>query len=384
MRIESLVNFYDNCAVPTAISNPIPFNPAFKASLNEQVNSIDIYWKSQDYISQKQAEMLKKAGNEQLQNNQNKKAIQLYKRAIELKPDYADAYFNLAKAYNSDGNKKNAISTYEELLKISPNDVEALTNLGECYNETNNPIEARKCYQKALDIDPKYDLANRSIKEIDNKLLAKTDPKAANEKLQQQSSETLSKALNLVMTYAPESITKDLGDIKLQFGETNSMSGHANIAQYENDKKSITVTNKYIWASPEVIAAYITHEAIHAKDRDPYSSIKEEQDAYRESVKFWLTHNNGIKDPEMDYASSLYLINPANLDEKVKEVYSTRDSSIPQYSPNHGLAAYGLEKNPDESIFNKIKNFFSDLFSKSPQPALQSSSNQISLYSHCR
>jgi|GEM_PF-1035015 len=384
MKIQGLVNFYDNCAVSSLNSNPISFNPSFKDSLNEQVNSIDTFWKSQDYITQKKAEYIKQAGNEQLKNNQYKKAIQLYKRAIELKPDYADAYFNLAKAYNSDGNKKYAISTYEELLKISPNDVEALTNLGECYKETNNPFEARKYYQKASDIDPKYDIASRSIKEIDNELLAKTNPKAASEELKRQSSENLNKALNLVMTYCPESITKDLGEITLQYGETNSMSGHSNIAQYENDKKIITVTNKYIWAAPEVIAAYIVHEGIHAKDRDPYTSIKEEQDAYKESVKFWLAHNNGIKDPEMDYASSLYLINPASLDEKVKEVYSTRDSSIPLFSPNHGLAAYGFEKKSDTSILNKIKNFFGNMFSQSPELTPQFTSDQGLLCNNCR
>ncbi|MDD3012813.1 MAG: tetratricopeptide repeat protein [Candidatus Gastranaerophilales bacterium] len=384
MKTQGFVNFYNNCAITNMNSNPVISNPNFTASLNEQVNTIDSFWQSQEYISQKQAESLKQAGNNQLQNNQYKKAIQLYKRAIELKPDYADAYFNLAKAYNSDGNKEKAILTYEELLKISPNDVEALTNLGECYKETNNLNEARKYYQKALDIDPRYDLAKRSIKEIENQFLAKTSPKTAKEELNKQSAENLEKARNLVMTYCPESITKDLEGITLQFGETNSMSGHPNIAQYENDKKTITVTNKYIWAAPEVIAAYLTHEAVHAKDRDPYSSIKEEQDAYRESVKFWLAHNNGIKDPEMDYASSLYLINPANLDEKVKEVYSTRDSSIPQYSPNHGIAAYGLEKNSDNSVFSKIKNFFSSLFSKPAQITPQFNYDQGLLYGQSR
>jgi tetratricopeptide (TPR) repeat protein len=284
MKIDGLINFYDNCTISPANNNPS--NPSFKASINEQVNSIDTYWQSQDYISQKKAESLKQAGNEQLKNSQNKKAIQLYKRSIELKPDYADAYFNLAKAYNNDGNKKYAILTYEELLKFSPNDIESLTNLGECFRETGNPIEARKYYRKALNIDPKYDLANRSMKEINNNLLAKTNPKAAREELEKQTEENLKNALNLVMTFGPETVTKNLEEIKLQYGKTSSMSGHSNIAQYENDKKTITVTDKYIWAAPEVIAAYVVHEGVHAKDRDPYTSIKEEQDAYRESVKF--------------------------------------------------------------------------------------------------
>lgn len=384
MSIQRLLNFYDKCTITAVNSNPIMLSPSFKASLDAQVNSIDTFWRSQEYVSQKQAETLKQAGNTELKSGQYKKAIELYKRSIELKPDYADAYFNLAKAYKSDGDTEGSILTYKKLIEISPNDVEALANLGECYKETNNLNEARNYYQKALDIDSKYDLAKRSIKEIENQTLAKSNPKAAEEELNNQSVKNLQDALNMVIDHAPESMTKGLKDIAIKFSETSSMGGHPNIAQYENDKRTITVTDKYIWAAPEIIAAYLVHEAAHAKDRDPYTSIKEEQDAYRDSVRFWLAHNNGIKDPEMDYASSLYLINPDKLDAKVKEVYTTRDGSIPKYSPHHGLAAFGLEQNQNISVISKIKSFFRNLFSVSNQPKPQLSSDQGLLYNHCR
>jgi Tfp pilus assembly protein PilF len=386
MEIQRLLNFYDTCATTSASSNPVVHNQSFKSSLNEQVNSIDTFWKSNEYVTKKRAEFLKQTGNEHLKNNQYKKAISYYKRAIELKPDYADAYFNIAKAYTASGNVTNSIEAYKELLQISPNDVEALANVGEQLKETNQANEATKYYLKALDIDPRYDLASRSIKEIKYKTLAKTNPKAAEVLLNKQADENMQKALNIVMANAPEYLTDNLKNINFRFNKTSEMGGHANIAQYENDKKTITVTNNYIWAAPEIIAAYLVHEAVHAKDHDPYTSIQEEQDAYRESVVFWLANNNGVKDPEMDYAASLYLIDPAKLDAKVKEVYSTRDGSIPQYSPNHGLSAYGLETHSDLSTFSKIKNFFVHTLLKITHPFAQPqiSSDQGLLYNTCR
>jgi len=383
MTIQRLLNFYDTCTISSMNSNQLPLNPSFKASLNDQVNEIDTFWKSQDYVNQKKAEALKQAGNVQLKNGKYKSAIQLYKRSIELKPNYADAYFNLAKAYKNNGDLALSIVTYKDLLKISPNDVEALSNLGNTYKETNVLIEARKYFQKALDIDPKYDAASRSIKEIDHSDLKRNDPVAAAEILDTQSNETLQKAVELVKLYAPPDISENFAYLNVQFGKTNSMSGHANIAQYENDTKSITVTDKYRWAAPEVIAAYLVHEGVHAKDKDPYTSIQEEQDAYRESVKFWLAHNNGVKDQEMDYAASLYLIDPAKLDAKVKEVYSTRDGSIPKYSPNHGLSACALE-NQNNSGLTKIKNYIGNLLSKQPKLSPQVSSDQGLLCDYCR
>ena len=42
----------------------------------------------------------------------------------------------------------------------------------------------------------------------------------------------------------------------------------------ENAKKAITVSNAYIYAAPEVIAAYLSHESVHAHDHDPYTSVR--------------------------------------------------------------------------------------------------------------
>ena len=338
MTVQGLLGFYDNYLTSNRTEFPHS-NPIFDMTLTKKVNDIDTFWKSQNLIAQKSAELLKKAGNNCATNNQYREAIRLYKRSIEISPDYVDVYFNLAKAYRNIGEVQNAIDSYKVLLEHTPSDVEALTNLGECYRDNKELNEAKNCYKKPCEIDPKFDLASRNIKEIENLKLAQTNPQEAYKQKMEYADSNLKKALELVVAYAPQDLVQMLGGIKFVFGSTEMLGGQANIAQYENDKSRIVVTENYIWAAPEVIAAYLVNEAVHAKDKDPYTSITEEQDAYRASVIFWLARNNGIKDPEMDYAASLYLISPEKLNEKVEEVYTSRDKSIPKYSPHHGIAS---------------------------------------------
>ena len=47
-------------------------------------------------------------------------AIKNYNRAIDIKPDYADAYFTLGNTLRAQGNLKEAVNAYEEGLLIEP------------------------------------------------------------------------------------------------------------------------------------------------------------------------------------------------------------------------------------------------------------------------
>ena len=124
-------------------------------------------------------------------------------------------------------------------------------------------------------------------------------------------------------------------DIVVSFNKTASMGGRANIAQYEHNKREITVMDDYVYANPTLVASYIVHENVHAKDNDPYTSIREEQDAYRKQCEFWLKHGQGIEDPEMDFVVGLYKKSAEDLDKRVAEVYRLRDTNIPETSYNH-------------------------------------------------
>ena len=195
--------------------------------------------------------------------------------------------------------------------------------------------EVLKSFEKAASLDSSNDLANRSILETKNNILSIYSPQKAQTEKAEQAQKNLRAALDMTVKYMTPEFMQGLKDVVITFGETASMGGTSNIAQYENHKKTITISNAYIYAAPQVIAAYLSHESVHAHDNDPYTSIKEEQDAYQIAAKFWMKNSNGVKDPEMDYAVSLYKQSPSTLNDRVAEIYKLRDPDIADTSPNH-------------------------------------------------
>jgi len=286
-------------------------------------------------VKKRIAQKIADQADEFARNERSKEAEENYLEAIKQKEDFAPSYYGLAKIYKNADKNRQAIETYEKLLKVCPDEHEAHTLMGLCYKKAGDFDKARECFQSVCNKDPKYDFAARSLKEIDNLILAKSNPKLAEQQKEEQSQENLKNALVLIKANTSPKITDRLKDVDYAFDKTDSLSGHANIAQYEDSKRRIVVTEDYRWAAPEIIAAYLAHEDIHASDKDGYTSVYEEQDAYEESMKFWIKNNNGIKDPELDYATDLYNKSPQTLRNKVAEIYKSRDSKIADTSPNH-------------------------------------------------
>ena len=56
-------------------------------------------------------------------------SIDCYEKAIKFKPDYAEAYFNLANSLKSQGNIKKAIKNYKQAISLRPNFPSAYKNL---------------------------------------------------------------------------------------------------------------------------------------------------------------------------------------------------------------------------------------------------------------
>ncbi|NLF83894.1 MAG: tetratricopeptide repeat protein [Candidatus Gastranaerophilales bacterium] len=328
--------------VTSARNSGVPsFTPNFGRTAS------DSFTMSQGYVNRKLSEKYKGIADDYARKEQNNIAIDYYRRAITTKPDYAQSYYNLARVYERRGDIDQAIEIYEELLSEKPDEPEAQTLIGKCYKDKGDYTTAKTIFEKAVQIDPKYDFASRSLKEIDNLILAQTDPMKAEAQKQEAAQRNMGEALGMVNQYVSPKTREILNNLTIEFADTDSLSGYQNIAQYENHNKRIVITKDYLWAAPEITAAYIVHEAVHARDQDGLSSIKEEQDAYELSVRFWLEHNNGVKDPELDYASGLYKDSPELLKSKVAETYRSRDKSMPESSPNH----IATSKN---NIFTKI------------------------------
>ena len=78
-----------------------------------------------------------------------------FKKAIEIKPDYAEAYANLGALYAKFKDYDKAIKLYRECIKIKPTYAGAYTNLGNALNKTARHEEAVYFHKLAISIDDK-------------------------------------------------------------------------------------------------------------------------------------------------------------------------------------------------------------------------------------
>src|SRR5205814_904742 len=107
--------------------------------------------------------------SEQGETNQ---AIDHYRRAVGLRPDYAEAHYNLGRLLVEQGQLDDAIAHYERATATDPADAEAQNNLGVTLFGIGRADDAIAHYRKALEIRPDYAEASCNIA---NALIAKGD-----------------------------------------------------------------------------------------------------------------------------------------------------------------------------------------------------------------
>ncbi|PIS08821.1 hypothetical protein COT75_05070 [Candidatus Beckwithbacteria bacterium CG10_big_fil_rev_8_21_14_0_10_34_10] len=81
-------------------------------------------------------------------------AVKHFKKAIELRPGYADAYHNLANAYQQMSELDLAIENYQKALEFNPGLWQTHQALGSIYFSQNNTFKAKEHSIKAIEINP--------------------------------------------------------------------------------------------------------------------------------------------------------------------------------------------------------------------------------------
>jgi tetratricopeptide (TPR) repeat protein len=81
-------------------------------------------------------------------------AIGCYQNALHHKPDFVEAHYNLGNTYLTQGKFDEATACYRQALVVSPRYVDAWFNLGIALYESGKPDEAVCAYHKALELKP--------------------------------------------------------------------------------------------------------------------------------------------------------------------------------------------------------------------------------------
>ena len=90
-------------------------------------------------------------------------AVACYRRALELKPDYAEAHNNLGNALQDQGKLDEAVACYRRALELKPDYAEAYNNLGNALRDQGKLDEAVACYRRALELKPDYVEAHSNL-----------------------------------------------------------------------------------------------------------------------------------------------------------------------------------------------------------------------------
>ena len=86
--------------------------------------------------------------------NQHDRAIEHYTEAIDLKPDFATAYYNRGNTYYHKGDYDRAIADHTDAIALSPDDAEAYTNRGLAYAQKGDYDRAIEDCDKVIDLSP--------------------------------------------------------------------------------------------------------------------------------------------------------------------------------------------------------------------------------------
>jgi len=95
-------------------------------------------------------------GNVLVELDRTTEAVQHYREALRLKPDYAGAHYNLANLLETWGRSSEAIAQYQMALRLKPEYVCAHNNLGIALHAAGRSEEAIAHYREALRLNPDY------------------------------------------------------------------------------------------------------------------------------------------------------------------------------------------------------------------------------------
>lgn len=98
------------------------------------------------------------------------KAVEEFKKAVEINPNYADAYHNLGNTYIEMGKIEEALESYQKAVSINPNLWQSYQNIAAIYFERGNYQKSYEMIKKAAETNPNDPNIQGNLKIIESKL----------------------------------------------------------------------------------------------------------------------------------------------------------------------------------------------------------------------
>jgi tetratricopeptide (TPR) repeat protein len=85
-----------------------------------------------------------------------REAVETFKKAVKVHPNFAEAHYNLGVAYEKIGKYEDAIEACKKVIRITPNYAMAYNHLGVVYTRLRMYWEAVEAHKQAVRINPDY------------------------------------------------------------------------------------------------------------------------------------------------------------------------------------------------------------------------------------
>jgi tetratricopeptide (TPR) repeat protein len=99
------------------------------------------------------AEAHNNLGNALKAQNQLDEAVAAFSEAIRCRAAYVESHYNLGKTYQAQGKFIEAAASFHAALHCQPHHAEVLNDIGVAFQEQDNHEEAKNCFQKALELN---------------------------------------------------------------------------------------------------------------------------------------------------------------------------------------------------------------------------------------